>query len=112
MQEIAPRYQVDLRLEVAVGNRKALGRSQDLSLSGIGAYIPCELEVGQYVSILMHVPFKHEHMDFGAVVRNRSGFRYGLEFSNVRKPPQAVLEEICTTLGNLSSLGPISTFDA
>jgi hypothetical protein len=112
MEEIAPRYLLDLHLEVAVGNMTARGRSQDLSTSGIGAYIPRELEIGQFVSILVRNPFKQEDYRLGAVVRNRKGFRYGLEFSNVRTAQQEILEELCNRLGNLSSLKPVSDFDA
>jgi PilZ domain len=106
MQQISPRYQVDLRLEVVAGTRKLLARSHDVSLEGIAAYIPCELEVGQYIDILMKVPFKREDLSFGAIVRNRKGYRYGLEFSNLRRPHQDLLEGLCDTLGNLGSFSP------
>lgn len=104
--EIPPRYQCDLRLEVVAGNTKTLARSHDVSLLGIGAYIPCELQVGQYVDILMRVPFKHDDITFGAIVRNRRGYRYGLEFSNMRRPHQDLLEGLCNTLSNLGALSP------
>lgn len=112
MQEIDLRYQVDLRVEVAIGNKRAPGRSQDLSLRGIGAYVPCELEIGQYVDMLVRIPFKQEDLRFGAIVRNRKGYRYGFEFSTLQRPHQEFLEEICATLSNLSSLDPISAFQA
>lgn len=101
---IAPRYDLDLRVEVSVGNDTATGRSRDLSVSGISAYIPWELEVGQHVNVFMKVPFKQQDLLCGAVVRNRSGYRYGLEFSNVKLSQQEFLWEVCNTLSNLSSL--------
>lgn len=104
METNAPRYDLDLHLEVAVGNSMAIGRSRDLSVSGIGAYIPCELQVGQYVNLSMRLPFKRQDLSCGAVVRNRSGYRYGLEFSNIRLAQQEFIAEVCTTLNNLSSL--------
>lgn len=103
---VPPRYQCDLRLEVMAGNTKTLARSHNVSLLGIGAYIPVELQVGQYVDILMRVPFKREDLTFGAIVRNRSGFRYGLEFSNLRRPHQELLEGLCDTLDNLGAISP------
>ncbi len=106
---IPPRYQCDLRLEVRAGTQKTLARSHDVSLAGLGAYIPCDLQVGQYIDILMRVPFKQEDLMFGAIVRNRRGYRYGLEFSNLRRPHQDLLEGLCSTLSNLASLSP---FDA
>ncbi len=101
---IAPRYDLDLHLEVSVSGETSVGRSRDLSVSGIGAYIPCELEIGQYVNLHMRVPFKQRDLMCGAVVRNRSGYRYGLEFSNVKSTQQDFLHEVCNTLNNLSSL--------
>jgi hypothetical protein len=104
MESVAPRYELDLHLEVSVGSTTALGRSRDVSISGIGAYIPCELAIGQFVNVFMRLPFKKANLSCGAVVRNRSGFRYGLEFSNVRMAQQEFINEICSTLNNLSSL--------
>ncbi len=77
-EQISPRYQIDLHLEVTTGTKKTTARSHDISLEGIGAYIPADLEVGQYIDILMKVPFKPEDLTFGAIVRNRKGYRYGL----------------------------------
>ncbi len=104
MEDVAPRFELDLHLEVSVGSTTALGRSMDLSISGIGAYIPRELEIGQFVSLYMRLPFKRADLTCGAIVRNRSGFRYGLEFSSVRMAQQEFINEICNTLDNLSSL--------
>ncbi len=50
-EQAAPRYDLNLHLEVSVGNETTVGRSKDLSVSGIGAYIPYELAVGQYVNL-------------------------------------------------------------
>jgi hypothetical protein len=104
MESAAPRYELDLHLEVSVGSATALGRSRDLSVSGIGAYIPCELAIGQFVNLFMRLPFRRVDLTCGAVVRNRSGFRYGLEFSNIRMAQQEFIAELCNTLSNLSSL--------
>jgi hypothetical protein len=104
MESVAPRYELDLHLEVSVGSSTAQGRSRDLSVSGLGAYIPCELAVGQFVNVFMRLPFKRADLTCGAVVRNRSGFRYGLEFANMRMAQQEFVAEICDTLSNLSSL--------
>lgn len=112
MHEIAPRYLVDLRLEVAIAGKKTLARSHDISLHGIGAYIPCDLDIGQYVDIVVRIPFKHDDLSFGAIVRNRRGYRYGLEFSKLRRPHEEFLEEFCSTLSNLSSFEPVSAFES
>ncbi len=105
-EQISPRYQIDLHLEVTTGTKKTTARSHDISLEGIGAYIPADLEVGQYIDILMKVPFKPEDLTFGAIVRNRKGYRYGLEFSCLRRPHQELLEGLCDTLSNLGALSP------
>ncbi len=108
---IAPRYDLDLHLEVSIAGETSVGRSRDLSVSGIGAYIPCELQVGQYVNVFMRVPFKQRDLMCSAVVRNRSGYKYGMEFSNIKSSQQEFLHEVCTTLSNLSSLNNLE-FDS
>lgn len=75
-----------------------------MSIGGVSAYIPSELEVGQHVHLLLRVPFKSEELELGAVVRNRSGYRYGFEFRDVRFQQQDTLREVCETLRNLDHL--------
>ncbi len=101
---IAARFPVDVRVQVFAGDKASFGWSEDLSTSGVSAYIPCELEIGQHVRVLLRAPFKSDELEVGAVVRNRAGFRYGFEFRDIRLSQQDMLAEICETLKNLEHL--------
>lgn len=102
--EIAARFPVDVRVQVLAGDSTSFGWSEDLSTSGVSAYIPCELAVGQHVRLQLRVPFKSDGLEVGAVVRNRAGFRYGFEFRDVRFTQQETLTDVCETLKNLEHL--------
>ncbi len=76
-----PRIVVDMSVRVftdATGN--SLARGHDISCGGMSLYTPLELEVGDGIKVAFELP--HSRMRFGlsAVVRNRDGFRYGIEF--------------------------------
>ncbi len=101
---IAARFPVDVRVQVCVGDRTSFGWSEDLSTSGVSAYIPCELEIGQHVKLQLRAPFKSDELELSAVVRNRAGFRYGFEFRDIRFADQEMLVEVCETLKNLEHL--------
>lgn len=63
----------------------ANGRLQDISEGGIGVYAPVEFEIGSTVEIEFSIPRIRAPFRVHAVVRNRLGFRYGLEFQAISK---------------------------
>jgi hypothetical protein len=80
------RYAVDLRLKASFKrNETALavfGRGSDVSQGGMAAYIPSELPVGTSVDLELSLPYVsgEQPIRIVAAVRNRNGFRYGLEY--------------------------------
>ena len=80
------RCRVDVRLKITYwrDNVKTVvfGQGSDVSEGGIAGYIPAELEPGENVEIEMALPYGRtkEPLTMKAVIRNRNGFRYGLEY--------------------------------
>jgi c-di-GMP-binding flagellar brake protein YcgR len=65
------------------GFSPSLARAHDISCGGLSLYAPVELKEGDVVKVAFELP--HSRMQFGvsAVVKNRNGFRYGVEFTNL-----------------------------
>jgi len=82
-----PRYKVELRLKVK-GDKPgqlafAFGQGSDVSEGGMAAYIPAEFEVGDSMTLEVQLPYAKESLLLKAAVRNRNGFRYGLEYTQI-----------------------------
>jgi c-di-GMP-binding flagellar brake protein YcgR len=77
------RFRVDLRLKVTTvrnGQRAfSFGQGSDVSEGGMAAYIPAELELGEMVEVEIKLPYSKDTLLMKCSVRNRNGFRYGLE---------------------------------
>src|SRR3954468_14788634 len=80
------RFQVDLRLKITcnrTGDKlMVFGQGSDVSEGGMAGYIPAELNNGDVVDLELMLPYSasKEPIKVKATVRNRNGFRYGLEY--------------------------------
>ncbi len=80
-RRIYPRYNIELGVIATLGTREYPGLTCDLSVSGMGAYLyGCELKVGDEVILRYQLPDGSPVKTTRAVVRHRTGSRYGLEF--------------------------------
>lgn len=97
-----PRYKVDLRLKVVLshhgGRNFTFGQGSDVSEGGMAAYIPAELEVGEVVQIEVTLPYSTELVVVRAEVRNKNGFRYGLEYVLITPEHKELLKKSLRTL--------------
>jgi hypothetical protein len=96
-----PRYKVDLRLKVMMqrgGRNFTFGQGSDVSEGGMAAYIPAELEVGELVSVEVTLPYSKETVTLKAEVRNKNGFRYGLEYMLISDENRELLRKSLHTL--------------
>jgi hypothetical protein len=77
------RFRVDLRIKITTtrnGQRAfSFGQGSDVSEGGMAAYIPAELELGEMVDLEIKLPYSKDPIVVKSAVRNRNGFRYGLE---------------------------------
>jgi hypothetical protein len=101
-QRRSPRYQVQCRLRVTLpsykGSRCFHTRGEDVSESGMAMFIATELEVGEIVQldfVLPHSPWK---LLVKATVRNRTGFRYGVEFTRTNDHERQAIAATCRVL--------------
>ena len=81
-----PRYQVSLPLRIAVatpsGHEYMLAHGRDASQGGMAVYVPAELEPGDSVTLELIFTNPQETVTLRAVIKNRVGFKYGVEFIN------------------------------
>jgi c-di-GMP-binding flagellar brake protein YcgR len=98
------RVKVDIRVRLRRWEEKdsaaSVMRSSELSEGGMSVYAPDGLEVGTFVMAAFSLPPEERALRLRAVVRNRRGFRCGLEFID---PPEADRLEIARYLGSLAN---------
>ena len=78
------RFKVDIRVRLRrweeAEDTASVVRSREMSEGGMSVYSPDELEIGTYVVITFSWSPEEKGLRIRAVVRNRRGFRCGLEF--------------------------------
>ncbi len=96
----------DVRIQVAVFRdgvtTTCWGRTNELSLDGIGATLSGELRVGEVVSLEFPIPLPPHVIKVRAIVRYSDGLRYGLQFLIVTDEQRLLLREVCVVLANAS----------
>ena len=73
------RYLLDLRIVVRA-KETFLGRTKDIAEGGLGATIPCDINIGEIVELELQLPDATEPLKIKAEVRYRHGFQYGFKF--------------------------------
>jgi PilZ domain-containing protein len=91
------RFTVDIRMKASFKRNgmplTVFGRGSDVSQGGMAAYIPSELQVGASVDLELSLPYVggEQPIRIIANVRNRNGFRYGLEYIALSESDKARL---------------------
>ena len=78
-----PRFQLGVRLSMRTSSGpdvRLRGRTLEISVCGLSALIPGELEVGTIVELDFALHAEAQDFRVRAVVRNQWGARYGFEF--------------------------------
>ena len=76
-----PRFRAEFKVEAAkAGERPLRGHSTDVSEGGLGATLVGDLAVGDQVALEFSGAPLLRPVKTSAIVRNRTGFRYGFEF--------------------------------
>ena len=90
-----PRYPVDLSLRVRVptssGFENMLAHGRDVSQGGMAVYVPAELKVGDTVFLEIIFPGVPLPLALRAAIKNRTGFKYGVEFVDPTPEQQHVI---------------------
>lgn len=96
------RVKVDIRVKLRrweeADSAASVMRSFELSEGGLSVFAPGGLDVGTFVMLAFTLPPEEKPLRIRAVVRNRRGFRCGLEFMDL---PSASRSEIARYLGSL-----------
>ena len=83
------RAQAELRVKIIYRRKEVLqmanGRAHDLSEGGVAVYVPLELSMGETLELEFVLPRARVPFRIPATVRNRMGFRYGVEFMVISK---------------------------
>ena len=99
------RYEIDTQLHVALlgsEQRGTLrGRSLNISEAGIAGVFVTLWDVGAPVRLEFSVPVTSNPVRVGAVVRSRSGHRYGFEFVDLTPEQREIINKTCRTLALL-----------
>jgi c-di-GMP-binding flagellar brake protein YcgR len=96
-----PRFKVDFSVKLVTGTgikTTVQGRAQDLSEGGLGLYVSVEFQEGQQVQIEFTPPFSRRAIEIIAIVRDRDGYRYGLEFRKLTQQASEDLSRACRAL--------------
>src|SRR5437879_243587 len=99
------RYEIDTQLHVTLlglEQRGTLrGRSLNISEAGIAGVFVTVWDVGTLVCLEFSVPVTSNPVRVGAVVRSRSGYRYGFEFVDLSPEQREIINKTCRTLALL-----------
>ena len=89
------RFLLDARIAVSrVGQRYPLyGRTLGISEAGISALLAAELGVGESVHLEFALPKASKRLDVRAVIRNRTGARYGFEFLSLSEEQREAISD-------------------
>lgn len=79
-----PRHKIDLPVRVVIPltdkTRIVSGRGNELNDGGLQVFAGTEMKIGDGIFVEFTPPYSGKPVRVAAVVRNRSGFDYGLEF--------------------------------
>ena len=100
-----PRFKVSLSMRLLIkspaGIEHIYAHGRDISEGGMAVYVPTELNVGDSAALEFTVPYSQEKLLLTASVRNRTGFRYGIEFTNLGQHERDVISNSCKALSIL-----------
>ena len=102
-----PRYKVDVPVRVITqGATKVsivLGRGSELNNGGMAVFAGTELAIGAQVQVEFTPPYSGHPIRVRCFVRNRSGYRYGVEFITESDDDYQSVHQIETVLRSMGS---------
>jgi PilZ domain-containing protein len=100
-----PRYRLDVPLRVIVHGpgKTTVGRGNELNEGGMALTAGVELKLGDQTEIEFTPPYAGLPIRIRGVVRNRNGYRYGMEFVAENDREEEEVLRWRTMLGVLST---------
>ena len=97
-----PRYKLDVRVRLIIrkdkGNHVVHGRGTDISETGMAVFVPHDMAVEDRAELEFTLPYSRQPQRVVVNVRNRSGYRYGVEFMTLSLPQRDEITKICKAL--------------
>ncbi len=95
-----PRYIFDTEIRVLAGmqNEPVRSRTLDISEGGVAGIFNTGWNIGEFAFLQFTIPPKQDVFQTRAVVRSRSGTRYGFEFIELTGDSRAALQHACSYL--------------
>lgn len=105
-QRAHPRFGLDVPIRIHFRKGELIaGRAVDISEAGVSVMVLLEMSIGQQIELDFKLPTGP--VNVYAIVKNKSAFRYGLEFVLTDKE-QMIIKRGCATL----SFGQTGSEDA
>jgi len=94
------RHKVDLRVKVTrfIDKQTLMGRGNDVSYGGMALYVAGEVTVGERLKLEFLLPYSRQNFVVESIVRNRAGFRIGVEFARLSQADRDELDKICRVI--------------
>src|SRR5579872_2214264 len=93
-----PRYKLDVRVRLIIhkdnGNQVVHGRGTDISETGMAVFVPHNMSVEERAELEFTLPYSRLPQRVVVNVRNRSGYRYGVEFMTLSLPQRDEITKI------------------
>jgi PilZ domain-containing protein len=98
-----PRYPIDVPVKVTRttdrGPQVFLGRGTNMGQGGIQALVATELIDHEHVTVEVTLPYNSQMLKLEAVVCNRFGYNYGLQFLPMGHTEEGQIRRVCGVLG-------------
>ncbi len=105
-----PRYPVDARARISYSKEGYLQRvnvrAVDIGINGVAVSSPLVLPEGEHVEFEIALPGNKAPMRVKAVVRNKKGQRYGIEFISTTDLQKDDITRYGNQRGPISGVGP------
>jgi hypothetical protein len=99
------RYAVEMRVRISTERGGSggfwFGQANDISEFGMSLFVPTELEVGSVIRIEFTLPYCSQKLTMRGTVRNRSSFRYGIEFVYPTMQEREIVVRTCKMMSAL-----------
>lgn len=100
------RHAITIPVTVSIvidGQRANLsGQASDVSQGGLCLFATREIAVGTYIVLEFLLPYSSTTVVLKGIIRNRTGFNYGVEFINPTPLQREIIERACKVFGLLN----------
>jgi hypothetical protein len=105
------RFRLDVPVRIIIHSEEKTriidGRGNELNEGGLAINAGVELEVGDEIEVEFTPAYTHQPLRARAAVRNRDGYRYGLEFLGETPTDRQRVEDIRIALQGVGRQMPI-----